>query len=361
MEKKPLTIQQELLESCPIVYGPGSWPISIITAVNVAVALFVFHEMISTIHKGKWRQNYSRHIFIICLTIFISFRIITSLLPIGWNYTTALIFCDQIPRYFFFMGWEFISMWLGTAILASQNTRRCFRVTYHLSYAILIGLTLITTSVTSYIRHLKKDKTDGLRYLSVASNSLMYLTVSISLGIYFFRLLRILCDSMLIPTLKSRIVILTILVGTVFGIYVIRLVWAILKATGVNVLQNILDGFRDKCSLDDMEYHRHCTRYYAYSGIVLFIFEAVPTILLLVTFTLLKLHVSNKRKAKSFRAKQMSINDSSSFDTSYGSYASVSKPRKKGKKKKRMKQDSTPSYNSLTSSYDSLPSSSSIV
>ncbi|KAK2950060.1 hypothetical protein BLNAU_14982 [Blattamonas nauphoetae] len=298
MESQTLPVQKELLESCPMVYGPGGWPVIVMTSINFLIGLFVFNEMISSMQKCRWRKSPSRHIFILCLSVVQILNLINSLVPIPWDYTSALVLCDQIPRYLFYVSWEFISMWLGSAIIGPGRTKKCVHRFRHIVYALVLILTFFN-----------KHQSDSLRYVTVASNSLMYITVCASLSIDMVRLWRILCNNMLLPTYRSRIKLLTLLVATVFVVYVTRFFWAIFKATGINIIQNAFDTARNQCRDDDVTNRKQCMSYYGFSSIILFIFEDVPTIFLLVTFTIIKLHVSSSRKNRKKISERYAIND----------------------------------------------------
>ncbi|KAK2949095.1 hypothetical protein BLNAU_15936 [Blattamonas nauphoetae] len=291
-------MESTLLDICPNIYGPGSFPFLIIFVIEALFLLAAVYEAYSTIVMGKWRANFTRYILILSIVLFLSVKTFFYVMPIGWNFFNGLFICDQIPRFILFGAWEFLSIWLGNTFINTKKDKQWISVLFQGTYAILLTLALVFSSVTSVIRHYMDDGSMSLRWLTTISNCSMFFIVSISLFINFYRLIKVYFDANLNATLKNRLCILVYLVGIVFSTNLFRFAYSLLKLFNMNAIYNYAESARYECVQNDIENKVECLKFSAVNAILVFIFDVVPIGFLLLTFSILKAQSQNKRPKK---------------------------------------------------------------
>lgn len=105
-----------------------------------------------------------RVLFLLLISLFLFMKTICLVIPFPFGKLSYLLICDEIPRYFVFVGWELLSLWLGTALLSNTFQKTSLRAwisvifitLFVLSFAASVILCVLTVVCFILLFFLKK-------------------------------------------------------------------------------------------------------------------------------------------------------------------------------------------------------------
>ena len=104
-------------------------------------------EAMFVCYRSKLTSSLTKKLFLTLTAIFLLIR--TAHLAIPWPFTllTYLLFSNQMPRYFLFLGWQMLALWLASALLSSSSKSRisvkCLTVVFIVLFIILLITSII--------------------------------------------------------------------------------------------------------------------------------------------------------------------------------------------------------------------------
>ena len=100
-----------------------------------------------TCYKSKIKVMLSKKLFLTLTSLFLLMRSALLVIPFPFGHITYLLFSDQTPRYFLFLGWELLALWLGSALLTSSNQSRLSRTLLSSIFIVLLIILLIVSII----------------------------------------------------------------------------------------------------------------------------------------------------------------------------------------------------------------------
>ena len=136
-----------------VIYGPGGFPLIILLALYVVLLLIAATEAIFTWYRTKLKSNWIKKLFLTLVAIFLLIRSAQLVIPYPFGHLTYLLFSDQSPRYFLFLAWQFLALWLGSAILSSTSksciSRNCLAAFFIFLFIIILIVSVIFSIISS--------------------------------------------------------------------------------------------------------------------------------------------------------------------------------------------------------------------
>lgn len=108
-----------LFEPRLVVYGKGSFPLCILLGLYLLCLFDVVQEEIFLLKSKKIRKNLLRILFLFLISLYLLARVLCLIVPFPFHKLTYYLVCDQLPRYFVFVGLQLLSFWLGSAVLSA--------------------------------------------------------------------------------------------------------------------------------------------------------------------------------------------------------------------------------------------------
>lgn len=133
-----------------VIYGKGSWPQIIILIFFFIALLLAVQELVTVVLQTRLRKSLLRKSFLLVFSLFLFWRVLVFITPFPFNLFWGIFVADQIPRYLLFVAWEFLALWLGSAVFGTYGSNKWRHVLFRFSFAMLLLLTFIFSIVLTY-------------------------------------------------------------------------------------------------------------------------------------------------------------------------------------------------------------------
>jgi hypothetical protein len=143
-----IDLQKTILVSCPTCYGSGGWPLYLLVT-GYFLCLFVStYRVILEFKKKTTKKNWWKLCCLIALSSFLFLKSMFMLVPYPHVLFTDVFVCDQLPRYFLFLSFQFLALWLGGVVFKGVNI--CCSIIVPIFLLLLSLLALVALVVFSY-------------------------------------------------------------------------------------------------------------------------------------------------------------------------------------------------------------------
>ena len=205
---------------------------------------------ICTSNARSDKKFYLFYIFPLCLYLII--RILCIVVPFPFSASTLLLVCDQAPRYFIFVSWQYLSYWISVTIVTrfsrNKKLKTCLAILFLFLFTTLLCLSL-------FIIYSKKVCKLALPFFIVSVNqSIRYLRLldSINFGLILISILLNIIS--FVRTLRhtssqdnsTRLKIILIILILIFISFLLRTIYVILSAFGANFVVNYFESIKDE-------------------------------------------------------------------------------------------------------------------
>jgi hypothetical protein len=134
-------LENTIIISCPVCYGIGSFPLYILVSEYGVSLLLSTYRIIYEVTKKRLKKNWWKVLSLISLALFLFLKSLFMVVPFPYDYFTDIFVCDQLPRYFLFLSFQFLVVWLNGIIFKGINIY-CTRV---------LPIFLLSLSVVAFI------------------------------------------------------------------------------------------------------------------------------------------------------------------------------------------------------------------
>jgi hypothetical protein len=110
------SLQELITVSCPVIYGSNSWPLYFLYSSYFICFLASSYRIIAEIRKRKNKYNFMKISCLIFLSLFLLIKSLFYIVPFPLTVFSNIFFCDQLARFFLFISFIFLSLWLGGVV-----------------------------------------------------------------------------------------------------------------------------------------------------------------------------------------------------------------------------------------------------
>eukprot|EP00770_Monocercomonoides_exilis_P014796 MONOS_14742.1-p1 / transcript=MONOS_14742.1 / gene=MONOS_14742 / organism=Monocercomonoides_exilis_PA203 / gene_product=unspecified product / transcript_product=unspecified product / location=Mono_scaffold01062:14677-16411(-) / protein_length=482 / sequence_SO=supercontig / SO=protein_coding / is_pseudo=false len=275
------------------MFGKGSYPLVILVSAYFICLLLAARQTIDNFRRISKVKNKSRKAFLLVFSLFLCTRIITYTVPFPFNEMWGNLIADQFPRFFLFFAWELLALWMGEAIFPQPKGKQCCKYFYQILIFAVLGLMFVACICVSTLSNALNDKHHQALMII---NSILYFTIVMFISSYEFRLIRICCTSKLSGVIRFRMHLMVILILFMWIIFIARFCWSFFKIFHINKLSQYVDEYSIKCYFDDSK----CGQLYLRTVALQFCWEILPSVILLVMFSVLEVHTKPNAKASRY-------------------------------------------------------------
>ncbi|KAK2958527.1 hypothetical protein BLNAU_6561 [Blattamonas nauphoetae] len=292
------------LHKCPSdIYGQGGW-VQLIDVVLLGIAALIsITELISIVSKKGSNFFSAQAIFLHMIFWFSVLQLLNLLVPIPWTNLTYLLIADQLPRYFVFLAFQFLAIWLGSAVFSSFAKNRSTKNWISILIIVILTLLLIASVILSVFGAASPTDSSLMNKNLSIVNMVGLLTIIVSILIYFIRLYHIYCQLTLDATFKRRIVSLLVVVSVTLIIFSLRLIYNLFVFLGRNSITKMYEQFLDKIIDNPKDSTGKYVQYYLLVFVFQLIFNISPVYLLFSEYFILSLQSKNQKKKKRMEAQ----------------------------------------------------------
>ncbi|KAK2957834.1 hypothetical protein BLNAU_7268 [Blattamonas nauphoetae] len=311
-------MDRAFITSCPTIFGSTSWPLILISALDFICLLLTVNEVFESFAKSKNRKRYSRQLFCILLSIFLFIRLLFYFVPFRWNQFTCVFMSEQLPHFFLVAAWLSLALWLSSAIFPMPEKHKTRSYIINALFGVLLIILFIVTLVLTIITW-KHPPTNPNRPYTLYANLVLYSVVVISISVYGVQLTRIAFCSPHLSVFAKRIRLLVVLIGIIFVVFLTRFLYSLLRLIGVNPIASLMGNQLTKCvTIGDREKEgkSQCRAFMWGYVICQTIWEAIPTVALLITFQVLKTHKPTGKKKKKGKKRRRTAHKESKSQSS---------------------------------------------
>ncbi|KAK2957198.1 hypothetical protein BLNAU_7792 [Blattamonas nauphoetae] len=291
LETLKLSLQYEISSTTPSLYGKDGL-VQLIQVVAYTITFFMsLTEILSHFMKKRSCRYNAQLIFLQMITFFSLVKLLILLIPIPWNNLTYLLISDQLPRYCVFLAFQFLAIWLGTAVFSSFARNRSTKNWIAVIIIVLFILLMIASVILSIFQSSRQDGSHTLNILLGFVNMISYGTIMISILIYSVRLLHISCRLKLEKAFKQRIIALLIVIAATFLIFTLRFIHNLFALLQKNKIIVLFETLFDSAVLGKK---RFASSFFCGVAFDL-IFDILPIYLLFAEYFILSLHSRHQR------------------------------------------------------------------
>ncbi|KAK2962767.1 hypothetical protein BLNAU_2200 [Blattamonas nauphoetae] len=298
------------------MYGRDFFPYAVL-AILFGICLLIFAQvMFESFSLRKCTINWKKFLFCFSITFFLSFRVAGYVVPIPYGEFSCDFLNQQIPHYLLCLSWVFMAIWLSGSIFPSGIMKTRTKIILYVSIiVILVILFGISLGISIYVQFHEYNPLEDPP-LTLITNCLLYSTINVSIVVVTSQLFRLTCLKTLPRALLSQIKILASICAIMLFVYMLRLVYSVLRLFQVNPFQKFFNTSMSNCIFTGK-----CIVYASLVACFQVVWEVIPTFLLIVMlFSLQRAsrqqRKSTKKKPKTNRRKKKdrsSLHYSSSF------------------------------------------------
>lgn len=325
-------LEKIIIVSCPTCYGNGGWPLYILSVEYILCLCVSTYRVIQEIKKRKPKKNRWKILCVTTMTLFVFFKSLFIVIPFPHGYFTDIFLCDQLPRYFLFLSFQFLALWLGGVVFKGFGRDICCGIVVPivllgLSGSALVGLIVFSSIIAHDYDNNQLDLSYDYDSATSAAVCVNTGVVCISLLIYTSRFMYVFIKTPVSKLIRTKLCILLLVLIFSFVLFLIRFVWSTCIIFQSNVInQDYYIGFAKRCFENDND----CVSLYVFTLVFLSLLDVLPSILLLFVFSIsssssssqyptgshLYSYVVSKKSSKERRVLPRKLYSSSSFSRS---------------------------------------------
>jgi hypothetical protein len=131
-------LENTIIVSCPTCYGNGGWPLYIVSVeYTLCLSISTYRVIQELKKKHRVKRNWWKVLCLVTMTLFLFFKSLFIWVPFPHRYFSDIFLCDQLPRYFLFLSFQFLALWLGGVVFKGPGRNLCCGVVVPI---ILLGL-----------------------------------------------------------------------------------------------------------------------------------------------------------------------------------------------------------------------------
>ncbi|KAK2956593.1 hypothetical protein BLNAU_8433 [Blattamonas nauphoetae] len=291
--------QEHITLDSPVIYGSGTAPlIALFCAFTILLAIPTYH-VIRTLKLKPFKKHRLKFTFLLMMSLYLFTRSLLLVVPFAWEKFSFYFISDQLPKYFLFVAWALIAIWIGNSILAPYGSnRKCNFMVIMFLFALLITFVaaVILCIVRSVIVTEHEDHTHNA--LLGIPNAVAFFSVTVSMVLIGSRLCQIMHRVMIRNDFKVRVNVLIVFVFMMAAIFLVRLIHVILNIFKKNPLAN----WAGKLGTEAVKTGNYI-RFNWYIFCFYMLMEVFPSFLLIITYHLLSFHSRKTKKEKKHTKK----------------------------------------------------------
>lgn len=228
------------------------------------------------------------------------------IIPLPHSLFTDLLFCDELPRFSFYLSFQFLTLWLGGVVFKGSGPNTfCGKIVPCLFFGAfgLVFVAIVISSSLIAFRGLNNLSVTHVEELTSSINWISTGIVSVSLGAYTARFLYVFLKSRVDSNIRNKLVFLLFVLSVCFAVFAARCIWALLIQIKANTLnEKLMLDFSDRCRSEQ------CLPMYVYHLVFYNIVDLCPTILLLLVFSMTSPSSSSTSSARTKTTARSTIN-----------------------------------------------------
>ncbi|KAK2954190.1 hypothetical protein BLNAU_10845 [Blattamonas nauphoetae] len=275
-----LSLQAYLTTQCQNIHGSGAWPYMINVVFFSFCLLYSSTEFIQACCRKHRQTNRLRTSFLLVFSIFALCRITFTIAPFPYNFFWGTFLTDQLPKYFLFAAWLVLAIWLSRAFLPTPKRRKQSMAIIIIPLVILIVLMFIACIITTYLTSSNPTKfRHTFNIPNMILNVVLYFIILVSVSVYGIGLIFMFCRAGGFGQQACKMNMLLVMVIVMWIVFFLRFLYGLLKLLNANPIHNIIAKDSSKCEKDDSQ----CIHLYWKTALLQFIWEIVPSSILLLT------------------------------------------------------------------------------